>query len=78
MSDAKKLKELEKENAELKKQGDENAFLKNALNDFNLTCIIEKFHARALLLCDASQDGPAWKVTDVAEVLGITSRTIEH
>jgi len=35
-------------------------------------------HARALLLCDASPDGPAWKVADVAEALGITSRTIEH
>lgn len=35
-------------------------------------------HARALLLCDASEDGPAWKVADVAEALGITSRTIEH
>ena len=35
-------------------------------------------HARALLLCDAGPDGPAWKVPDVAEALGITSRTIEH
>lgn len=35
-------------------------------------------HARALLLCDASDEGPAWKVADVAEALGITSRTIEH
>lgn len=35
-------------------------------------------HARALLLCDASEDGPAWKVADVAEALGITSRTIKH
>lgn len=34
--------------------------------------------ARALLLCDAGADGPAWKVTDVAEALGITPRTIEH
>jgi transposase len=34
--------------------------------------------ARALLLCDAGSDGPAWKVGDVAEALGITSRTIEH
>ena len=34
--------------------------------------------ARALLLCDAGDDGPAWKVTDVAGALGITSRTIEH
>jgi len=35
-------------------------------------------HARALLLCDAGEYGPAWKVEDVAEALGITSRTIEH
>lgn len=35
-------------------------------------------HARALLLCDAGPDGPAWSVSDVAEALGVTSRTIEH
>ena len=35
-------------------------------------------HARALLLCDASPGGPAWKVADVAAALGVTSRTIEH
>jgi transposase len=35
-------------------------------------------HARALLLCDAGADGPAWNVSDVAEALGATSRTIEH
>lgn len=35
-------------------------------------------HARTLLLCDASEDGAAWKVVDVAEALGITSRTIEY
>lgn len=35
-------------------------------------------HARALLLCDAGPTGPAWSVTDVAEALGVTSRTIEH
>lgn len=34
--------------------------------------------ARALLLCDTGPDGPAWNVADVAEALGITSRTIEH
>ena len=34
--------------------------------------------ARALLLCDAGPDGPAWNVADVAKALGITSRTIEH
>lgn len=35
-------------------------------------------HARALLLCDAGPEGPAWAVADVAEALGVTSRTIEH
>ena len=35
-------------------------------------------HARALLLCDAGPDGPAWKVSDAAAALGVTSRTIEH
>ena len=32
-------------------------------------------HARALLLCDA---GPAWKVADTANALGVTSRSIQH
>ena len=35
-------------------------------------------HARALLLCDAGADGPAWNVSDVATALGVTSRAIEH
>jgi hypothetical protein len=35
-------------------------------------------HARALLLCDAGTDGPAWNVADTAAALGVTSRTIEH
>ena len=35
-------------------------------------------HARALLLCDAGPDGPAWNVADTAEALGVTSRTLEH
>ena len=35
-------------------------------------------HARALLLCDAGVDGPAWTVAATAEALGVTSRTIEH
>jgi transposase len=35
-------------------------------------------NARALLLCDAGPDGSAWTVADVAEALGVTSRTIEH
>jgi hypothetical protein len=35
-------------------------------------------NARALLLCDASEDGLLWNVADVATALGVTSRTIEH
>jgi transposase len=35
-------------------------------------------NARALLLCDAGEHGPAWPVANVAEALGITCRTIEH
>jgi transposase len=35
-------------------------------------------HARALLLCDAGPHGSPWKVADVAEALGVSSRTIEH
>ena len=35
-------------------------------------------HARALLLCDAGEHGPAWNVADVAAALGVTSRSIEH
>src|SRR4030065_163441 len=34
--------------------------------------------ARALLLCDAGPEGPAWAVADTAEAMGVTSRTIEH
>lgn len=34
--------------------------------------------ARALLLCDAGECGPAWTVADTAEALGISSRSIEH
>lgn len=35
-------------------------------------------YARALLLCDAGREGPAWTVADTAEALGVTPRTIEH
>jgi hypothetical protein len=35
-------------------------------------------HARALLLCDAGTDGPAWSVAATAEALGVSSRAIEH
>jgi hypothetical protein len=41
--------------------------------------VASKFiHARALLLCDAGPHGHPWKVADVAEALGISSRTVEH
>ena len=35
-------------------------------------------HARALLLCDAGPLGKGWKVSEAAEALGITARTVEH
>jgi transposase len=35
-------------------------------------------HARALLLCDAGEFGRPWKVAEVAEALGVSTRTIEH
>ena len=35
-------------------------------------------NARALLLCDAGSEGPAWNVADVAAALGMSSRSIEH
>jgi transposase len=35
-------------------------------------------NARALLLCDASEGGLHWTVSDVAQALGVTTRTIEH
>ena len=35
-------------------------------------------YARALLLCDAGPQGPAWTVRDTAEAMGVTPRTIEH
>lgn len=35
-------------------------------------------YARALLLCDAGPQGPAWAVSDTAEAMGVTTRTLEH
>lgn len=35
-------------------------------------------NARALLLCDAGEYGPAWNVADVATALGVSNRSIEH
>jgi transposase len=49
-----------------------------ALTRSGQTAAAKFIHARALLLCDAGLHGPAWKVADVAEALGVTPRTIEH
>ena len=35
-------------------------------------------HARALLLLDAGEHGPKWKMADAADALGLTPRTLEH
>lgn len=35
-------------------------------------------YARTLLLCDTGPQGPAWKVENISEALGVTPRTIEH
>lgn len=35
-------------------------------------------YSRILLLSDAGEWGPAWKVGDVAEAMGVSSRMIEH
>ena len=35
-------------------------------------------YARTLLLCDAGPEGPAWKVEDIAEAMGVTPRMVEH
>jgi hypothetical protein len=35
-------------------------------------------HARALVLLDAGEYGPRWKVADVADAVGMTSRSLEH
>ncbi len=35
-------------------------------------------YARALLLCDAGSQGPAWTVADASLAMGVSPRTIEH
>jgi len=35
-------------------------------------------HARSLLLLDAGEHGSRWKVSDVADAMGVTSRSLEH
>lgn len=49
-----------------------------ALTHSGKTAASKFIHARALLLCDAGAQGNPWKVAEVAEALGITTRTIEH
>jgi hypothetical protein len=38
---------------------------------------LKVLQARALLLCDAGEDGAAWPVHRISEALGISSRTID-
>ena len=49
-----------------------------ALTRSGKTAASKFVHARALLLCDAGPHGNPWKVADVAQALGVSSRTIEH
>jgi hypothetical protein len=49
-----------------------------ALTRSGKTAASKFVHARALLLCDAGPHGDPWKVVDVAQALGVSSRTIEH
>lgn len=39
---------------------------------------VRRRRARALLLTDQSNEGPAWRDKDVAEAVGVTSRSIEN
>ncbi len=50
----------------------------DALTRSGKTAASKFIHARALLLCDAGMHGSPWKVCDVAEALGISTRTVEH
>jgi transposase len=49
-----------------------------ALTHGGKTAASKFIHARALLLCDAGEQGNPWKVAEVAEALGVSTRTIEH
>lgn len=49
-----------------------------ALTHSGKTAASKFIHARALLLCDAGAFGNPWKVAEVADALGVTTRTIEH
>jgi len=35
-------------------------------------------YSRALLLLDAGEDGPCWQVSQVAEAIGTSTRSLEH
>jgi len=50
----------------------------NAISTTGIRAAKTIIHARALLLLDAGEYGPGWKVADVARALGMTSRTLEH
>ncbi len=39
---------------------------------------VKRRRARALLLTDQGEEGPAWRDEDVAEAVGVTSRSIEN
>lgn len=47
-----------------------------ALTRHTKTPVRKFIRARALLLSDSGADGPAWRVPDVAEALGMSCRTI--
>jgi len=49
-----------------------------ALTHSGKTAASQFIHARALLLCDAGAYGNPWKVFELAEALGVTTRTVEH
>ena len=58
-------------------RGDEREYLKE-ISTKGKRAARTVLNARALLLLDAGEDGSNWKVADVAEALGVTSRTLEH
>ena len=56
---------------------EERAML-DSLSTTGMRSVKTVLHARALLLLDAGEYGPHWKVADAAEALGLTPRTLEH
>jgi len=49
-----------------------------ALTKRGITHARRVLQARALLLSDAGVNGPSWSVSDTAEALGVSERTIEY